>query len=327
MKIVVTGATGHIGINMVKRLTQEGFEVIALYRSKGKIEKIDQFGAKWVRGDVLDRSFLENVFKGADVVVNLAARISISGDPTGEVMSTNIQGPANVVSACLENDVRKLIHFSSIHAFKFSGKDKVVNEDTGKADETCFVYDRSKAGGELEIQKGVAAGLSAVILNPTGVLGPYNYFNSFTGQMLKDLYNGRIPALVKAAYNWVDARDLAEATFQAIENGENGANYILAGHNMDVRTIAQLVHKSGGKKSPRISVGMGLAKFGLPFLTLYSRLFNTPPLYTNESLDVLENYNPNISNARAKKDLNFTPRPLEDTISDSIAWYRSNDLL
>jgi dihydroflavonol-4-reductase len=327
MKVLVTGATGHIGGNMVRILHERGFNVVANYRNGHKLKEMERFGVEWVQGDVLDQAFLKKATKGIDVVVNLAARISISGDPKGEVMKTNVEGPANVVAACLHNNVPKLIHFSSIHAFKFSGDEPAVNEDSPRADHTSFVYDQSKIGGEMEIQKGVEAGLNAVILNPTGVLGPFNYWHSFTGQMLKDLYSGRLPALVKAAYNWVDTRDLVEATIQSISKGETGKNYILAGHNMTLKTIAALVNEFGGKKPPLISVSLGVAKLGLPFLSLYSKLTNSPPLYTDESLTALEHYNSNISNAKAKNDLNFNPRPMEETIKDSIEWYEKQGLI
>ncbi|MCB0652291.1 MAG: NAD-dependent epimerase/dehydratase family protein [Saprospiraceae bacterium] len=327
MKIVVTGATGHVGVNMIRALHEKGFEVLANHLNGDKLLAMQFPEVQWIQGNVLDKAFLSRAFKGADVVIHLAARISISGDPRGEVMKTNIQGPANVAEACLENNVQKLIHFSSIHAFKFSGTDPIVNEDSPRADNTCFKYDQSKIGGERAVQEAISKGLDAVILNPTGILGPYNYWNSFTGQMLKDLYCGRIPALVKSGYNWVDARDLADATIKAITHGKTGKNYILAGHNLDIKSMAQMVHGLGGKKPPILSVSLGVAKIGLPILGLYSRLTKTPPLYTEESLEILKNYNPNISSERAGKDLGFSPRPIEETIKDSIDWYKEQGML
>ena len=328
MKVVITGATGHIGFNMVRIMHQRGFDVVAHHLNADKLLSMQlPDGVHWVQGDILDQDFLIRIFNGADVVVNLAARISITGDPNGEVMKTNIQGPANVAEACLKNKVSRLIHFSSVHAYKYTSKDPVVNENTVRADETCFKYDQSKIGGEREIQKAIARGLDAVIINPTAVLGPYNYWASFTGQLLKDLYLGRIPALARAAFNWVDARDLVEATINAITKGTTGENYLLAGHDQDIKTMADWVHEFGGKKPPGISVSLGWAKFGLPFLNLYSKLTKTPPLYTEESLEILRHYNGNISNAKAVKELDFRPRPLKETIKDSIGWYKAQGMI
>lgn len=328
MKVVITGATGHIGFNMVRILHQRGFDVVAHHLNADKLLSMQlPDGVRWVQGDILDQEFLINTFKGADVVVNLAARISITGDPFGEVMKTNIQGPANVAQACLENKVGRLIHFSSVHAYKYTSKDPVVNEETERSDETCFKYDQSKIGGEREVQKAITKGLDAVILNPSAVLGPFNYWNSFTGQLLKDLYLGRIPALVRAGFNWVDARDLAEVTINAITKGKTGENYLLAGHDLDIPAMAGWIHEFGGKKPPAFSVSLGLAKFGLPFLNLYSKLTKTPPLYTEESLEILKNYNGNISNKKARKELGFTPRPIKETIKDSIEWYKTHGMI
>ncbi len=249
MKVVVTGAAGHIGLNIVHVLHQKGFDVLANNLNEEKLASMQLPEVDWIHGNVLDLAFLEKAFDGADVVVNLAARISIDGDPNGDVMRINVQGPANVAEACLKNKVKRLIHFSSIHAFKYTAKDPVVNEQTARADETSFKYDQSKIGGERAVLKAVEKGLEVIILNPTAVLGPFNYWSSFTGQLLKDLYLGRIPALTRSAFDWVDARDLAEATVSAITKGRSGENYILSGQGADLRTIAQWVHEFGGKKT------------------------------------------------------------------------------
>lgn len=327
MKVVVTGASGHIGVNVIRALHRKGFDVWANNLNSDKLAVMELPPVSWIHGDVLDQTFLNKAFEGAEVVINLAARISIDGDPHGKVMKTNIQGPANVAEACLKNKVKKLVHFSSIHAYKFSAKDPVVHENSPRADATCFKYDQSKIGGERAVQSAVEKGLDAVILNPTAVMGPYNYWNSFTGQLLKDLYLGRIPALARVAYNWVDARDLAEAAISAIEKGRTGENYLLSGHGLDIATIAQWVHEFGGKKPPVFNVNLGLAKVGLPFLRLYSKIAGTPPLYTRESLKTLEHYNGNISNAKAKAQLDFQPRPIKETIKDSISWYKNQGML
>jgi dihydroflavonol-4-reductase len=327
MKVVVTGATGHIGINVIRALHEKGFEVWANNRNSQKVAAIQLPPISWIHGDIMDQAFLNKAFEGAAVVVNLAGRISIDGDPHGKVMKTNIQGPANVAEACLQSKVKKLIHFSSIHAYKFSAKDPVINENSPRADETCFKYDQSKMGGERAVQKAVERGLDAVILNPTAVLGPYNYWHSFTGQLFKDLYLGRLPALASASFNWVDARDLADATISAIEKGATGESYILSGHGLDIATIARWVHEFGGKKPPMITVSLGAAKFGLPFLSLFSSLTGNPPLFTRESLATLANYNGNISNEKARAHLDFNPRPIKVTIKDSIEWYQKHGML
>lgn len=327
MKVFVTGATGHIGLNIIHALHQKGFEVLANNRNENKLATMQLPEVDWVHGNVLDPEFLDKAFKDVDVVVNLAAQISIDGDPNGDVMRINIQGPANVAKACLKNKVKRLIHFSSIHAYKYTAADPVVNEQSAKADETCFKYDQSKIGGERAVLKAVEQGLEVVILNPTAVLGPFNYWSSFTGQMLKDLYLGRIPALTRSAFDWVDARDLAEATISAITKGRTGENYILSGESVDLKAMAQWVHEFGGKKPPLVTVGYGLAGFGIPFLSFYSKLTGTQPLYTRESLEVLKNYNGNISNAKARKELGFNPRPVKETIKDSIDWYKQHGMI
>ncbi|MCB0571704.1 MAG: NAD-dependent epimerase/dehydratase family protein [Phaeodactylibacter sp.] len=321
-KIAITGASGHIGANMVRALLKQGFEARALYHTSGKTQALEELPVERRAVDVLDINTLREAFRGVDAVIHLAAIISVNGDPDGRVMRTNTEGPRNVVQACLDCSVRKLIHFSSIHAFRYTAADPIVTEAHPPAGPGNFAYDRSKAAGEREVLEGVSRGLDAVILNPTGVIGPYDFGSSHSGQMLKSLMKGTLPALAKGGFDWVDARDIADAAVAALQKGRAGERYILSGQWASLRELATLCHRYSGRRPPLLELPLWTALLGLPFLKAFGRITGSLPLYTYESITVLKHSNRNCSNEKARRELGYKPRPLEETIRDIYDWYK-----
>jgi dihydroflavonol-4-reductase len=319
--IAITGATGHIGANMVRGLLARGFSVRALYRSARKRETLEGLGAELQQCDVLDPDSLHAAFAGMDAVIHLAALISIAGDPEGKVMQTNVEGTRHVVQACLACGVRRLIHFSSIHAFQYNESEAKVTEDNPPAGQSNFAYDQSKAASEAAALRGLEQGLEVLILNPTAVIGPYSHSGAYAGQMLLGMLENRFPALVQGGFDWVDARDLVEGTAAALEKGRSGERYILSGHWASIAQLAAICARFSGKRPPRLVLPLGLALLGLPFLQAYSRLAGSPPLYTYESLMTLKHSNRHCSHEKARRELGYHPRPLEETVRGVYEWY------
>ncbi len=321
MKIAVTGSTGHIGNNMVRGLIDNGFETLALYRSPQKSWVLDGLDCEKIQADVLDEVLLQRTVQEVDVVVHLAGVISINGDPDGRVMKVNVEGTRNVVNACLQAGVKKLIHFSSNHALKYDENTPIVNEDTPLADATCIKYDYSKALGEMEVLEGVQKGLDACILNPTSVLGPHDYFDSLQGNFLLDLFNGKMPALVKGGFDWMDVRDAVNAGIAAIEKGITGARYLIGGRWADASELASICEAVSGRNAPSLVLPIWVAMLGLPFVHLESKLTGKPLKYTYEGLKILKHANKNFSFEKARKELGYEARDLEETIRDAYEWY------
>lgn len=320
--IAVTGATGHIGANITRALADAGHSVRALFHQPDKCRALERVPVELRHCDVLDTDSLRSAFQGIEIVVHLAGKISLEGDPDGSVWKANVEGTQNVVQACMETSVRRLIHFSSIHAFKYLASDPMVTENHPPADDNGFAYDRSKAAGEREALKGVHHGLEVIVFNPTAVIGPYDYWNAYSGQLLRDLMRGRLPALVRGGFDWADARDLAAATLAALSGGRSGERYILSGHWASARRLAELCAVHSGKNPALPELPIWAALLGLPFLRLYSRLSGRRPLYTYESIMVLKHSNRNCSHEKARRELGYAPRPLEETIRDIYEWYK-----
>jgi dihydroflavonol-4-reductase len=318
---VVTGANGHVGANLVRELRARGRRVRALCRDDTRA-LAGVAGLELQRAELEDPPSLARALAGASAVFHLAARISIVGEEGGLVERTNVRGTRHVVEACLAAGVRRLVHFSSIHAFEQRPVDDPLDEGRAPAAADAPVYDRTKAAGEREVLRGVARGLDAVIVNPTAILGPHDYKPSRMGAVLLGLCRGEFLALVEGGFDWVDVRDVCAAAIAAEERGRAGERYLLSGRWRSVRELAELVAAAAGTRAPRWSAPIWLAHLGVPFAGLWSRLRGSQPLYTHESLHALRS-NRCVSHERASRELGYAPRPLGETIADTLAWHRS----
>lgn len=325
MTVVVTGASGHVGAALLRLLLAQGTRVRAVdvRRPPGPTAA----DVEWVPGDVRRGESLTAPFAGADVVYHLAARISVVGDPRGDVWETNVAGVRNAARAAVANGVRRFVHCSSVHAFDMERAGGVVDESSPPAvDSRLPVYDRSKAAGEAELGKVAAAGLDTVVVNPTGIIGPYDYRPSHMGSVFLALQRRRLPALLAGGFDWVDVRDVAAALSVAAERGERGSRYVVAGHRHSVRELAELAATITGVPAPRTTVPMWSARMWSPLATRLARLTRHPLLHTADTLHALR-VDPVVSTQKAAQELDHRPRPIEDTIADLYEWFRQAGML
>jgi dihydroflavonol-4-reductase len=322
--VLVTGASGHIGNNICRALLERGYKVKALVHiNSNALEKLD---VEKVRGDILDPTSLAEHFAGVDVVFHAAGKISIDGDPDGSVYKVNVEGTKNVVETCLSSGVHKLVYVSSIHALQ-QNPEAELDETRALVNQEGFPHDLSKSDAEKQVLKGIAHGLDVVILNPTAVIGPYDFKPSLLGQGLIALYNKKMPALVNGGFDWVDVRDVARAAVTAMEKGKCGERYLISGIWKTVRELAFLVQDVTGKPVPKFTSPYWLASMSVPFAKAYNFITNSPTLYTRETLEVLRRCNRNISSRQAKLRLDFHPRPLADTLRETFDWYQSTGMI
>lgn len=317
--VAVTGASGHIGRNLVRRLVESGHRVRVLLHEK--IEELGNLDVERVRGDVRERASLRPLFEGADQAFHLAALISITGEQNGRVRDVNVSGARNAAEAALECGVRKYVHCSSIHAYAPDPHDEVLDEQRRKVAGPRYpAYDRSKAEGEAEVLRVVERGLDATIVNPTGVLGPEDHDPSRMGRSLIKIYRRQIPACVEGGFNWVDVRDVVDGMLGAAERGRAGENYILAGEWVSIPRLTRLVEEVTGSPVHKTTIPLWMAYLGLPFSALHSRITGADPLYTREALIALQS-NRQVSSDKAQRELGFRPRPVRETLRDVFHWF------
>jgi len=324
MKIAVTGANGHVGGNLCRALLQQGHQVKALVHKDNS--SIRDLNLERIKGDLADPSSLVELCKDAEVVFHLAALISVGGNRKALEL-TNVTGTRNLIDAMLKSKVSRLVHFSSIHALEHNPVDQPMDETRPLVTKALMMYESTKAKGDLLVQESIGRGIDAVILNPTAILGPFDYKPSLVGQVLLRLYKGTLPALVPGGYDWVDVRDVVQAAISAMTKGKTGERYILSGHWLSVGELARSLEEVTNKEIVKLTIPTSVARIGVPFIKIYSMISGQHPLYTFQSLDVLMNGNRMIINDKARRELDFFPRPIKETLADSIEWFRMNGYL
>ena len=319
MKIAVTGANGHVGANLCRSLLAEGHQVRGLvHEHQDAIEGLD---IEIVKGSVNDGDALRKLFKGADIVFHLAAVISIDGQKD-KLLQVNYEGTKNLINIIRENGVKRLIHFSSIHALKHYPFEEPMDETRPLMTEGPTWYEITKSRADKMVLEATKDGLDAVVLNPTAIVGPNDFKPSLVGTVLIRLYNNSLPALVPGGYNWVDVRDIVQGAIAAMDKGRKGERYILGGKWVSVKDLAITVENVTGKKVNKLTVPTGLARFGVPFIKAYAKITNQEPLYTGESLTTLVEVNKKINCKKAVTELGYSSRELEVTIRDTINCFR-----
>jgi len=319
-KILVTGATGHIGNVLVRKLIAQGERVRALILPGEDTSALEGVPVERIEGDVLAPGSLRKPFEGVSRLFHLAGVISIMPGPDLGVRRVNVEGTRNVVKAALQSGVRRLVYTSSIHAIRRVESGVIDESLPFDPDNPYGEYDRSKAQATLEVQAASREGLDAVIACPTGVIGPYDYRGSMMGEVIRTAAQNQPTLYVDGAYDFVDVRDVADGLIAAMERGRRGESYILSGGRMSVRYLLETVREVSGRSFPRFRVPLGLARAAARVTPLYYRLAQASPRFTPYSLEVLKS-NSYISHAKATRELGYRPRPLQEAVADSIRWF------
>ncbi len=317
--ILVTGAAGHIGNVLVRELLSEGRQVRALILPGEDISSLDGLDIELAEGNVLDPLSWDQAMEGIDIVFHLAGVISIMPGCNEWMRKVNVDGTKNVLQAAKKAGISRLVYTSSIHAFNRNWKGKINERVPFDPDNPAGGYDRTKAVASIAVLNAVKGGLDAVIVCPTGVIGPHDYRGSEMGDLLTDWLRRKLHFLVEGAYDFVDVRDVARGHILACDRGQTGEVYILSGRQIKVLELKKLVQDVLGYRIIAITIPMWMAKIGAKIMPFYYRLTNKTPKFTDYSLETLQS-NSNVSSGKAKRELGYSPRDLATTIKDTVRW-------
>jgi len=323
---VVTGASGHLGANLVRALLARGRRVRVVERRRDRA--LEGLEVDRVVADVCDAAGMVEAIAGAERVFNLAARISTRDTEVPEVRAVNVDGVRNVVEACLRHRVKRLVHFSSIHAFSVHPEDSVVDERRPLCDEPgAGFYDRTKRDGQRIVETAVRErGLPAVVVHPTGVLGPHDYRPSKMGGVLLDFFRGGLPIVPDGGFDWVDVRDVAEGAIAAAERGVVGERYLLSNEWVSMRELARIAEGVSGRRGLRVAVPLAVLRAAVPLARLWGRATDGEPRVTHYAIRTFR-YHQRISNEKARAELGYAPRPIRATVEDTYGFFRSAGML
>lgn len=321
---VVTGATGHIGYALLKKLADAGETVRILIRKDSKI--FDGIPCEKVFGDVTDPASLEKAFEGADVVYHLAGLIDINVGNDDMVWKVNFEGTKNVVEACKKCGVRRLVYASSVDAYEPLPDNQLMKEVTEFfPDRLDGTYAKTKATATNYVFDTVRRGeLDAVVVYPGACIGPYDFKVSNIGEMVRTVIKHGYPVSLKfGAYNFVDIRDVAQGMILAAQKGKTGEGYILCGEQISVDDFICTLCKVCGKKIPKIKMGYGIVSLAAPVCEVYYKISKATPLFTRYSVRKLIS-NCNFSIEKARTELGYEPMSVEQSLTDMVQWIKEN---
>ena len=331
----VTGSTGLLGNNLVRGLVADGFTVKALVRSKakGKQQFAGLSGVELLEGDMGNVSAFSDALRGCDVVFHTAAFFRDNykgGSHWDELKRINVDGTKSLIEhACLAG-VRCFVQTSSI---------AVLNGEPGRSiDETCLRdladaddYYRSKILADQTVLSFLAQhpDMHASLVLPGWMWGPADIGPTSSGQFINDVVLGKLPGLVPGSFSVVDARDVAYAHIAAAKHGQRGERYLAAGRHMTMQELVPLLGRIAGVKTPTRNLPLPLLYGMAAVQELYARISGKPILLSLATvrLMVREAGRTHFNHAKSERELKLQFRPIEQTISDALAWYRDHNWL
>jgi dihydroflavonol-4-reductase len=324
-KILVTGATGFIGSNLIIELIKQGYHVRAFHRLTSNTAILTKTNIEHVIGDLCDKDSLRKAVEGCDIVFHTAALISFFKQKQKKHFEINVEGTRNVVEACKKAGVEKLIHTSTIGALGYTTDGTLTNENTVYNWGENIPYRYTKHLAELEVLNGVRSGLNATIVNPSIIIGAGD-LNIHGGQFVRDIKLGKIPFYADGGVNVVGINDVVAGHIAAARIGKKGERYILGGENLTHKELFQKIAALTNGKAPKIKLPGWLIKSFAVVAQSLSRLPGVElPLTPTIAKNILA-YNW-CSHEKASNELGYKPQPIENSILEAYEWYKWNGIL
>ena len=323
MKAFVTGGSGHVGGNLVRELLSRGYQVDCLVRSDTRA--LDNLDVNFVKGDMLNPKEIAPLMTDSDVVFHSAAFVAVEKIQEDLMHKINVEGSRSIATAAVESGVKKIVHFSSVHAFEQQPtSEPLVEARPLVTDPKALPYDRTKAEAQKVVLGYRDQGLEVNVIHPTGIIGPYDFKPSRMGEVLRDIANGNMPFAINNGFNWVDVRDVAKSAVNCVDMGVDAQNYILPGHWASIPHLSTLIKQITGNRTHLVSVPFWMAYLTLPFASISSRISGKRPSFSRGSLKALAIQCRNIPGTLANEHLEHQARPLEETIDDTVSWLKQN---
>lgn len=320
---IITGANGHLGSTIIRYLRNEDCYIRGLILPTESGE--DDKKLTYYRGDVTKPESLEAIFSGAEcgeaIVIHTAGLISISEGNSQQLYKVNVEGTKNVIAQCIKHGVKRLLYVSSVHAIpEKSGSGPVTEVSHFSRNRVKGAYAVTKAMATRLVLNAAEKELDAVVVHPSGIIGPYDDGKNHLVQLIKMYISGHLPAGVKGGYDFVDVRDVAKGCISAAEKGKRGECYILSNRYISVKELLEDVRSIvGGRK--KLCLPIGLAKAFIPFFEWIAKVSHSRPLYTKYALYTISSGG-NFSHDKATAELEYHPREFKETVRDTILWLK-----
>lgn len=314
--ILVTGATGFLGSELIRQLLLRGEKIRAIKRDTSRIPPIlaDQKDIEWFNADILDYFALLEAMDGISHVYHCAALISFHPKDKKEMLKVNVEGTSNLLNICMEKNIRRFLHVSSIAALGESKKGKLITEKNHwEFGSGQSAYSISKYKSEMEVFRAAAEGLNVVIVNPSIIIGK-NAGIEGSGQLFESIRSG-LNYFPGGSCGYVDVSDVAKTMILLMESTFSDERFIINSENLTYREFFLNIALKFGKEPPAIALKpwmMYVAWLATRLITLFTGKRFGLSAETVRSAFKKQMY----SNEKIKKALNFNFKPVDESISE-----------
>jgi len=327
MKVLVTGADGFLGNNIVRELLQRKYTVVAFLQRERNIKTLVDLTIEKSYGDLLNIEQVEEAAFGCDFIIHAAANTSIWPARSEFVNRVNYDGTLNIVRAALKANVKRLVAIGTANSFGNGTLDHPGNEETPF---TAGKYGLDYIDSKLRAQNAIIDhvqnhGLNAVIVNPTFMLGAYDTKPS-SGELLLALYHQKVPMYTDGGRNFINVKDVAIAACNALTIGKNGECYIAANENLSYKQFNSLVADELNIRPPKIFVPKPFVLlYGFILQVLASITGKAPTIsYNVAKISIDKNY---YTAEKAIKYLNMPQTPIRKAVREAFDWFKANGYL
>lgn len=324
MKTLVTGAAGLIGSNLVRALLRDGHTVRALHLPGEDLRNLRGLDVELFAGDVTDRARMNRAVAGRDRVFHLAAIYALWLPRPEKMREVNVGGTRNVLEACLDAGVPRVVHTSSIAVFGGQGLGVHATERSPfRLGATGDLYSLTKYESHQVALEMVDRGLDLVIAAPCGPIGPGDVGPTPTGRILVSSVNLPVPVVVATEANLIDVRDCATGHILCAERGRTGETYLLGAHNVRPKDLVRLTMRELGIRRPVIELPIGALGIPAHALAAATRVIKRPPLFTPAALRIAR-LGLTANCDKAIRELGLPQRPIIESIRDALAWFATH---
>ncbi len=318
MKVCVTGATGFVGAHVVRALAERGDDVRVVYRNPDRLKALGSIRYRRAKADVLDFKAMRRALRGIDVLFHVAGYVASS--PIERVWQLNARGPDIAVQAAAAEGVKRVVLTSTISAIGTANGDGPAHEGTSYPEDWLgLVYPDSKHAGEnAALDAAERHDIEVVVVNPGYVLGvPVNRTQpgETSTRTIGNYLRGRLPGVLDAPMNFVDVEDVATGHLLAAERGTTGERYILGGDNLGWPQLIDRVAALSGVRYPILVLPTAIGR-----LARIREAMGLPGALSAEASNLM-GQDWRFSSKKARKELGFETRALDDTLEDTIEWY------
>jgi nucleoside-diphosphate-sugar epimerase len=316
MKYFVTGATGFVGGRVAQQLRGAGHKVTVLVRDPLKATHLLAAGLQLAQGDVTDKESMRAAMTGCDGVFHVAGWYKIGVRDKTPGVAVNIQGTRNVLELMKELHIPKGVYTSTL-AVNSDTHGRLVDETYRFDGDHLSEYDRTKAAAHDIAMEFIQAGLPLVIVQPGMIYGPGDLGPSH--DLFVQFLTRKLPmAPQQTALCWAHVDDVAHGHLLAMEKGQAGRNYFLAGPMHTIMDVLRLAEQITGVPAPKLSAPPWMLKTMSKMTGLMERVVPLPEMYSSEYLRVSAGVTYIGDNAKARSELGWIPRPLADGLAETL---------